>query len=340
MGKKGKKASKQTAGGGSGGDGGGAKKKVGPGKARRERAATIRDLEARIAALAEKLDVELEGVDVFSPLEEREDCPVCFAPLPLARDDLDFMACCGKTVCTACSFLQSVHELKNMATIDDHDAVMKILDNSPCAFCRSDRWQNFRDKCKKLADKGNAEAMVALSHEYLSGEHVSKDELSGLGWCVRAAEAGDPTALVDIANVYCQSNIVERNKDRAKKLAVVAAKKGCSKAHVLLAAIYFADFEVDLCGVGGSQAKFLDHWKFAAAGGCRESMKNIEEYTRGKYGLRITEEEVDRVREEFEMAAKVEWTEEREEWRRDEFMGRIGRILEQKKRQHEIERGG
>ena len=64
MGKKGKKAAKQTTAGGDGGDdGGGSKKKVGPGKARRERAATIRDLEARTAALAEKLDVELlEGV--------------------------------------------------------------------------------------------------------------------------------------------------------------------------------------------------------------------------------------------------------------------------------------
>ena len=92
MGKKGKKATKQTTGGGGGGDGGD-KKKVGPGKARRERAATIRDLEARIAALAEKLDVELEGVDVFSPLEEREDCPVCFVTLPLASDDLEFNAC-------------------------------------------------------------------------------------------------------------------------------------------------------------------------------------------------------------------------------------------------------
>ena len=335
MGKKGKKATKQTTGGGGGGDGGD-KKKVGPGKARRERAATIRDLEARIAALAEKLDVELEGVDVFSPLEEREDCPVCFVTLPLASDDLEFNACCGQVVCKACSFLQSVHELKNMATIDDHS--MKILENSPCAFCRSDRWQNFSDKCERLADKGNAEAMVALAHEYLSGHHVTKDELSALGWCVRAAEAGDPTALVDVANVYCQSNIVERNKDRAKHLAVAAAKKGCSKAHVLLAAIYFADFEVDLYGGGGTQTKFLDHWKFAAAGGCRKSMENIE-YARGKYGL-ITEEDVDRVRGEFEMAAKVEWTEERDEWRRDEFMGRIGRILEQKKRQQEIERGG
>ena len=186
MGKKGKKATKQTTGGGGGGDGGD-KKKVGPGKARRERAATIRDLEARIAALAEKLDVELEGVDVFSPLEEREDCPVCFVTLPLASDDLEFNACCGQVVCKACSFLQSVHELKNMATIDDHS--MKILENSPCAFCRSDRWQNFSDKCERLADKGNAEAMVALAHEYLSGHHVTKDELSALGWCVSAAEA-------------------------------------------------------------------------------------------------------------------------------------------------------
>jgi len=51
MGKKGKKSGKQP------GDGG---KKQGPGKARRrERAAVVRDLEARIGALLETLNAEL-----------------------------------------------------------------------------------------------------------------------------------------------------------------------------------------------------------------------------------------------------------------------------------------
>ena len=54
MEKKGKKAAKQQQAAADGGDGGRAKKKVGPGKARRERAAKIRDLVARIEALAVK----------------------------------------------------------------------------------------------------------------------------------------------------------------------------------------------------------------------------------------------------------------------------------------------
>ena len=95
---------------------------------------SIRDLEARIAALAERLEVELEGVDVFSPLEEREDCPVCFVKLPLAEDDLDFMACCGKVVCRACSFLQNVHELQKLATIDDKKRFQFI-----CAYLAASR---------------------------------------------------------------------------------------------------------------------------------------------------------------------------------------------------------
>lgn len=43
-------------------------------------AATIRGLEARIAALVEKLDVELKAVPVFSPL-------------PVPEDERDYMPC-------------------------------------------------------------------------------------------------------------------------------------------------------------------------------------------------------------------------------------------------------
>ena len=186
MGKKGKKTAKQTA---KGGDGGGDKKKVGPGKARRERAATIRGLEARIAALVEKLDVELKDIPVFSPIEEREECPVCLVQLPLAEDERDYMPCCAKWICRACSTHQDTHEiLKQKTTFDDTAATMaateKILREAPCAMCRSTRLQNPFEKCKKLIEeRSDAQAMLSLGWKYMEGglysdgEFVPKDDL-------------------------------------------------------------------------------------------------------------------------------------------------------------------
>ena len=99
---------------------GGTEKKVGPGKARRERSAKIRDLEARIATLlqAEKLDVELEGVDVFSPLEERDDCPICLTTLPSCNNDLIYRSCCRNFICGACGDRQGIHKMLAL-TLDD-----------------------------------------------------------------------------------------------------------------------------------------------------------------------------------------------------------------------------
>ena len=122
MGKKGKKAAMQQQaaaadGGGGGGGGGRTKKKVGPGKAP-ERAATIRHLEDRIEALAKNLEIELEGVDVFSPLEERDGCPICLTTLPSCNDDLIYLSCCRNFICGACGDRQGIHKMLAL-TLDD-----------------------------------------------------------------------------------------------------------------------------------------------------------------------------------------------------------------------------
>mmetsp|Transcript_673 Transcript_673/g.1897 ORF Transcript_673/g.1897 Transcript_673/m.1897 type:complete len:81 (-) Transcript_673:1115-1357(-) len=67
MGKKSKRPTKAT----------GAADRQGPGKARREKAAALKDIETRIVGLIEKLESELEGVELYGPLAEREDCPIC-----------------------------------------------------------------------------------------------------------------------------------------------------------------------------------------------------------------------------------------------------------------------
>ena len=246
--------------------------------ARRERAAKIRDLEARVAALAERLDAELKGVDVFSPIEERDDCPLCMTTLPLAANEVGFMPCCGKVVCKACSHLEGIQALKKMAKFDDTPAeVQKILDDSPCAFCRSAKGGSVADKYKNLAEnRGDTKAMMFLGEAYFQGDQVPKDELAALGWYVRAAEKGHPMSLSKVADMCYEGTVLEKNVNYAEQLDTAAAKKGCVKAHGSLATFYWRDLMAD--PLGATQAtcsKMGNHWKFAAAAGCQYSMKNL-----------------------------------------------------------------
>ena len=113
-----------------------------------------------------------------------------------------------------------------------------------------------------------------------------------------------------------------------------AAKKGCAKVHNLLGIIYWKEFEAD--PHEATQTKFLDHWKFAAAAGCQESLDNTKEFGVDMHGI-ISEEEFDGVREECEEARKIEWTEDREEWSKDRFRGRVDKMLQQKRQRAQAE---
>lgn len=107
MGKKGKRAGK-----------GGGTAKHGAGKAHRERAVAMREIEAAIIALVEKLEEELHDVDVFSPLSEKEDCPVCFLPMS-CPDNAGYVPCCGKTICKGCIIHQKERSSPGNAAFRD-----------------------------------------------------------------------------------------------------------------------------------------------------------------------------------------------------------------------------
>ena len=94
MGKKSKRSNKATCGGDKG--------KSSAGRARRERAAATKEIEASIQALAQKFEEELKDLDVFCPIAEREDCLICFLPLPLNEREVVHNACCGKDACSGC----------------------------------------------------------------------------------------------------------------------------------------------------------------------------------------------------------------------------------------------
>jgi hypothetical protein len=161
---------------------------------------------------------ELRDEALFKDPPPKEDCPICFLPMPkkmiccfslppatvssvpiydfaIANEELakepmeEYYTCCGKSVCRGCvdSCIQS--------------------GNYKCPFCNSDR--------------GN------------------KTEEERVGEVTKRAEANDAASIFMLANQY-QHGLrgFQQNHARAIELFTKSAELGCSKAHGSLSDIY------------------------------------------------------------------------------------------------------
>ena len=281
MGKKGKRAAK-------GGDG---TAKHGTGKARRERAAIQRDVEARIATLFVKLEDELKDVEMFGSFAEEEECPICFVPMPMSKQEIAYFPCCGKNICSGCSFAQA--------------KLSESKKDIPCAFCRTVTGTSLSDDKKMLqtrADANEADAMVALAGAYRGALALfTQDHLTAMRLYVGAAEQGNLYALAEVA-FNCHSGLgVPQNTKQAVQLATAVAKKGCVHGHNLLGK-YILQTEYE---------QAVKHLVFAARGGHADSMKGIKMFGSRRFGL--SDDEVRDIEQDFEDKMKLRWTEERQE---------------------------
>ena len=291
MGKKGKRAAKAK--------GDPDAKPISAGRARRERAAALREIDAKLDALIARLETELADKDLFSPIAELEECPICFVPMPRDHGDLTFMPCCGKTICCGC--------------IHAYNTVSRTID-VPCEFCRADPFetaQETADAMQRLADGGSVVALNALGDFYAA---VAKGTLSGnvkvadpdqraLQLLLEAAERGFHSSLHTLAKMYQEGKLVNKDSVRAKKLAVAAAKLGELQAHLVLGVIYLEELEGDF------PEKARSHFSFAAKNGDSLSMYTLRKMN--KIG-KVSQEDFDDIEDAFKEAAKVEWSEERE----------------------------
>ena len=71
----------------------------------------------------ERRVAELHDEALFKEHPPREDCPICFLPLPLDLGQTTFQSCCGKVICNGC-----IHAMREEAR-----GRGKI---ELCAFCR------------------------------------------------------------------------------------------------------------------------------------------------------------------------------------------------------------
>lgn len=283
MGKKGKRAGK-----------GGEFAKHGAGKARRERAVAMREIEAEIIAFVEKRKEELQDVDVFSPLSEKEDCPLCFLPEPISGDTGMYFACCGKSICGGC--------------VVRHRAAFRDFGRSPCPFCRTvcgygEEVQLQRME-KRVADN-DADSTYHLAAAHSDGNFccLSVDHVQGRKLFLQAGRLGNAQGIVRLGCLVEDGDGGPKNHEMAVRLYVLAAKLGCAPAHSHLGNISIKKEMYD---------EGVRHLSHAARGGHLPSLNVLIKHTYIDAVDWMSEEKLLEIEEAYNDATEDDWSEERE----------------------------
>jgi TPR repeat protein len=222
---------------------------------------------------------ELRDEALFKDPPAKEDCPICFLPMPhkliacislppatlmsvpvydlseankeLAQVDMKhYYSCCGKSICKGC-----VH-----------------------SFCKS----------------GN------MKHcPYCKAEILGKTDEEKVEEIMRRVEANDAGAIYALGNYYYHGNLgLLRDREKAIELYARAAELGSSQAHFDLGTDYDAEgnskkekfhneaaamagHETARCNLGcneaqsGNMERAVKHWIIAASAGCYNAMNNM-----------------------------------------------------------------
>jgi hypothetical protein len=161
---------------------------------------------------------ELRDEALFKDPPPKEDCPICFIPMPvsliccmslppatvlsvpiydyaLANVELadtnteKYYACCGKSICQGC--INSFKESGNIGK---------------CPFCNADRSktdEEIVEKIMKRVEANDACAMYVLGSYYYHGiVGLQQDRTKAMGLMTKAAELGDSDAHHQLGNEY------------------------------------------------------------------------------------------------------------------------------------------
>jgi hypothetical protein len=191
---------------------------------------------------------ELRDEALFKDPPPKEDCPICFLPMPgtlicckslphatilsvpiydfaIANEEHtrmgteEYYECCGKSICKGCVY-----------------SFRKSGNDDKCPFCNSDR-----------ADKSDEESIEEM---------------------MRRVEANDAGAICQLGSYYFHGILgLQQDQERAKELWTQAAKLGSSKANFALGRFH------DVGGGDLKKAKF--HYETAAMAGHELARYNL-----------------------------------------------------------------
>ena len=214
-----------------------------------------------------KRAVEIFDEKLFANPPPREECPLCFQPLPFGNQQT-FESCCGKIICTGCSYAIKMKEGKLV-----------------CVFCRTPPSNSSKEqikRLKKLMDKGNAEAFSTLAGCYADGElDLAQDHRKANELYLKAGELGFAGAYHNLGIVYRRGEGVEIDDKKAKHYYELAAMGGCVEARNGLGCLE---------GKAGNSHRAMKHFIMAARAGYKESLDKVKAGYMSGLGL-VTKDE-------------------------------------------------
>jgi TPR repeat protein len=172
---------------------------------------------------------ELRDEALFKDTPPKEDCPICFLPMPkkfincitlppatitsvpiydfaMANEELaivpleQYFPCCGKSICSGC-----VHSCR------------KSGNDGKCPFCNSDRGgkteeENNKDITKRVA-ANDAASIYLLANSYRHGlRGLQQDQTRAIELYARAANLGHSKAHYNMACLYHEGGDLTKAK--------------------------------------------------------------------------------------------------------------------------------
>ena len=220
---------------------------------------------------------ELRDKVLFKDPPPKEDCPICFLPMPfkliccwslppatissvpiydfaMANEELansgtdSYYSCCGKSICGGCEY--SFHKSGMIGT---------------CAFCKSDHVNKTDgervDERLKRVEVNDAGAMCVLGTDYYHGQlGLQQDRARAMELWKQAAELGSSQAHYHLG-VYHREG---EDSKKAKFHYEAAAMAGNEMARFNLGCM---DYEL------GNRERAVKNWMIAASAGNYSAMK-------------------------------------------------------------------
>ena len=208
----------------------------------------------------EKRVAELHDEQLFKEPPPREECPICFLPLPIDNGQTHFECCCGKSICCGCIFAMNMSE----------------GGKDLCPFCRtptpSD--EDIINKTKKLMKKSNGGAFHHLAGYYARGINgLPQDYQKANELLFKAVELGYSEAYCKLGDSYRLGRGVDIDMKKANYYYELAAMGGDVYARHNLGAMEWQ---------AGNHHRALKHLVLAAKAGHKESLDGIKKgYKRG-----------------------------------------------------------
>ena len=201
---------------------------------------------------------------LFKQPPPNEDCPICFLRLPTFRMGRRYMTCCGKSICSGCSYAPIYDDQGNKVDVDKQNQ---------CQFCRTLAPYTMKEAIERERNRmevNDAEAIYNLGCYYQVGRNdFSQDYDKALELFYRAAELGHIVAYTSIGHAYQTGKGVEIDMRKANQYYELAAMGGHATARYNLGVQE---------GKAGNMERAMKHFMIATKGGDTRSLKEIQIY--------------------------------------------------------------